>query len=57
MILPTKAYEELLEPLADAACLNRSCKASLHHRPLIRHLAGRKSNMPPYNPDDRETAN
>lgn len=46
VILPFKAYEELLERLEDAedlAWLKRIRKTPRHYRPLDAYLAGRKS--------------
>jgi PHD/YefM family antitoxin component YafN of YafNO toxin-antitoxin module len=45
VILPYKAYEELLERLEDAedlAWLKRARKAALHYRPIEDYLAERK---------------
>jgi PHD/YefM family antitoxin component YafN of YafNO toxin-antitoxin module len=46
VILPIKAYEELLERLEDAedvAWLKRARKTPLHYRPLEDYLAERKA--------------
>jgi len=46
VIIPIKAYEELLERVedaADVAWLKRVRRKPLHYRPLEDYLAGRKS--------------
>ena len=46
VIIPIKAYEELLERIEDAedvAWLKRSRRKPLHYRPLEEYLAGRRA--------------